>query len=130
MAEPQQQRAPAEPAGRSPGWSLHVATVMGIPIRIHFSFLILLAWFALVSSGQGAGVVGGLLALVLLFSLVLLHELGHAAMARVFGVKTRDIVLYPIGGVARMEDMPEGKAELLIALALQNESIDAAGEEP
>jgi Zn-dependent protease len=90
---------------------------LGIPIRIHFTFVLLLFWFGAVSADQGQGFLGGVVFLLLLFGCVVLHELGHAAMARRFGVRTREIVLYPIGGVARLEEMPSGKAELLIALA-------------
>jgi stage IV sporulation protein FB len=55
--------------------------------------------------------------MLLLFGCVVLHELGHALTARRYGVETREIVLYPFGGVARMDRIPPGKAELLIALA-------------
>lgn len=108
------QRAPAEGGG---SWSMRVGSLLGIPIRIHFTFLLLLLWFGTVSSGQGEGFLGGVVFMLLLFGCVVLHELGHAVMAKRFGVETREIVLYPIGGVARLERIPSGKAELLIALA-------------
>jgi Zn-dependent protease/predicted transcriptional regulator len=107
------QRTPPETAG----WSVRVGSLLGIPIRIHFTFLLLLLWFGTVSSGQGDGFLGGVVFILLLFGCVVLHELGHAVMARRFGVETREIVLYPIGGVARLDRIPPGKAELLIALA-------------
>ena len=88
-------------------WAFQVGTLLGIPIRIHATFVLILIWFG----------VGQLAIVLALFACVLLHELGHAAMARRYGVKTREIVLYPIGGVARLETMPGGWAELLIALA-------------
>ena len=99
------------------GGSLRIGRVLGIPIRIHFTFLILLLWFGTSSAGEGRGFVSGVVWMILLFGCVVLHELGHAAMARRFGVETREIVLYPIGGVARLDRIPSGKAELLIALA-------------
>jgi Zn-dependent protease/CBS domain-containing protein len=101
------QRAKLDSASGGSRWAFQVATLFGIPIRIHATFVLILIW---------AGM--SLLAFVLaLFGCVLLHELGHAVMARRFGVRTREIVLYPIGGVARLETMPGGWAELLIALA-------------
>jgi Zn-dependent protease len=118
--EPEQQQRSRQrpaPAAAGAGWSIRVGTVLGIPIRIHFTFVLLLFWFGAVSADQGQGFLGGVVFLLLLFGCVVLHELGHAAMARRFGVRTREIVLYPIGGVARLEEMPSGKAELLIALA-------------
>src|SRR3954471_5770194 len=90
-------------------WKL--GRVAGIDVFLHPSFLILLAFFA----------PGGLESVLLVsaaFGCVLLHELGHALMARRFGIGTEDITLYMIGGVARLRRMPKAPgAELLIALA-------------
>jgi Zn-dependent protease len=99
------------------GWSFRVATVAGIPIRIHFTFVLILVWVGFFATRQGQDVFLSLIQLFLLFTCVVLHELGHALMARRFGVETLEIVLYPIGGVARLKSMPSGKAELLIAMA-------------
>jgi Zn-dependent protease len=119
MSEP-----PVPPGGVAPsrppafqGGALRIGTALGIPIRVHVTFLILLFWFGTLSAGSGEGFFGGVVFILLLFGCVVLHELGHAAMARRYGVETREIVLYPIGGVARLDRMPSGKAELLIALA-------------
>src|SRR5690606_19835719 len=89
--------------------------------HIHWTFLIVPAWIFLAYSaaGQGAGAMLSALGLILsVFACVLLHELGHALTAKRFGVKTRDITLLPIGGVARMERIPENPAqEFWIAVA-------------
>ncbi len=97
-------------------WSLYVGSVAGIPIYLHFTFLLFLA-FIWVISRNGATVFGGLPLLLSLFASVALHELGHALMARRFGIKTDDIVLYPIGGVARLRSMGEKLQEFWIAIA-------------
>lgn len=117
----------ASAAESSSPWSFRVATVAGIPIRVHVTLLILLAWFGFTAGSRGESSLQSLLFVSLLFVFVAIHELGHAAMARRFGVKTRDIVLYPIGGVARLEGMPRGLAELLIALAGPSVNLLLAG---
>jgi Zn-dependent protease/CBS domain-containing protein len=100
-------------------WSWKLGTFKGIPLYIHATFLIILAWVALAHMGQGpAAVAGGLLFILLIFACVLLHELGHALAAQRYGIETRDITLLPIGGIARLERMPdEPRQELWVALA-------------
>ncbi len=98
-----------------------IASVAGINIRIHVTFLLLLAWFTLVyafATKTVAGTLTGVGFVVLVFVCVVLHELGHAFAARRYGVRTRDITLLPIGGVARLQNMPSSpRAEIVIALA-------------
>jgi stage IV sporulation protein FB len=102
---------------RRSGWSVTLGTVIGIPIRVHATFLILLVWFGYHSSQVGHRIELAIVFLLGLFGCVVLHELGHAAMGRSYGVRTREIVLYPFGGIARLEEIPGGRAELMIALA-------------
>ena len=102
-------------------WSWTIGRVAGIKLRVHATFLILLAWLALVdyrNTGTVAGALLGISFTLALFASVLLHELGHAVAARRVGVPTRDITLLPIGGVARLEHIPDKpKQELGISLA-------------
>lgn len=102
-------------------WSWKFGRIAGIELRVHATFFLLLAWLAALlfrQTGTVAGVLAGVLFTLALFASVVLHELGHALVARRFGVPTRDITLLPIGGVARMEYIPERpKQELWIALA-------------
>jgi stage IV sporulation protein FB len=98
-------------------WAFQIGTMLGIPIRIHATFLLILIWFGMAAAAANRNVPSGIALVLAFFGCVLLHELGHAAMARQFGVRTREIVLYPIGGVARLESIPGGWAELAIALA-------------
>jgi len=102
-------------------WSWKIAQVAGIGIYIHFTFVFLLALLPGFYQNEGAGwpgVLFGVALLVSLFTIVVLHELGHALTARRFGIRTQDITLLPIGGVARLERIPEDPAqELLIAIA-------------
>lgn len=101
-------------------WSLKIGRFAGIDVYLHVTFLLLLAFFAYAGgafsgSREGWPVIGLTLSF---FGCVLLHEYGHALMARRFGVKTRDITLLPIGGVARLERMPEKPIEeFLVAVA-------------
>jgi Zn-dependent protease len=102
-------------------WAWRIARVAGIDVRIHVTFLALLAWIAWVSyatTGTVAGVIDGVLLICLVFGIVVLHEFGHALTARRFGIRTRDITLLPIGGVASLERMPDDpRHELLVAVA-------------
>jgi Zn-dependent protease len=116
-----------EEGARESGWSLRVGSPLGIPVRLHFTFLLLLLWFGFLAYERGGNPFRGMLYVLLLFACVVLHELGHAAMALRFGVRTRQIVLYPIGGVASLERIPGGKAELLIALAGPAVNLAIAG---
>ncbi|AGA26260.1 site-2 protease family protein [Singulisphaera acidiphila] len=85
----------------------------GIDVYLHSTFMLILAYAGMVLGGFPA-----ILLVVAAFSCVLLHEFGHALMARRFGIETEDITLYPIGGVARLRRMPKSPgAEMAIALA-------------
>ncbi len=91
--------------------------LFGIRVRVHFTFILLLVWMAVLAPNleSNAGLLG--LVVVGLLMSVILHELGHALTARRYGIETREIVLTPIGGVARLEGYPQGLAELAIAAA-------------
>lgn len=96
-----------------------MATVAGIELRIHVTFLLLVGLVALGSSGPGGpGAVAGLLWLVALFACVVVHELAHGLVARRNGIPVSEIELLPIGGVSKMERVPEDpRVELRIAAA-------------
>ena len=102
-------------------WSAKFGEFAGISVRVHATFLILIAWvgFAHWQAERSLGaVLAGILFILALFACVLLHEFGHALTAKRFGIKTRDITLLPIGGVARLERMPEDpRQELWVTLA-------------
>ena len=117
----------SDPASSGSRWALQIGSVLGIPIRIHATFLLILVWFGMAAAASSRNVPREIAFVLALFACVLLHELGHAAMARRFGVRTREIVLYPIGGVARLETIPGGWAELLIALAGPAVNVALAG---
>ena len=101
-------------------WSFALGKIAGTTVRLHWTFVIFLAWIvfaAYAANGAQAALSSGLF-FVLLFGSVLLHEFGHIFTARRFGVRTPDVVLLPIGGVSQMERIPEKpRQELLIALA-------------
>lgn len=102
-------------------WSLRIGRIAGIGVYVHATFLILIVW--LVGSQylnhESAGAILSATAFVLLiFLIIVLHELGHALAARRYGCETEDITLLPIGGVARLSKIPEDpKQELVVAFA-------------
>lgn len=101
--------------------SIPFGSLLGVRIYIHWTFLLLIIWSLVSSAIMGLGLVASLWNLGFLFALfgcVVLHELGHASAARLYGIPTRDITLLPIGGVARLERMPRKPLqEIVVALA-------------
>lgn len=100
-------------------WSWQIGKLAGIPLRMHATFFLIIVWVVFLHAGRGtAATLEGVAFVLLLFACVVLHELGHALTARRYGIRTRSIVLLPIGGVARLEKMPDKPSqELLVALA-------------
>jgi stage IV sporulation protein FB len=102
-------------------WSIPLLRVWGIEIKVHVTFALILVW-AVYSWGivTGAGLQGalfGVVATLLLFVCVTLHELGHAFQALRYGIEVEDITLLPIGGVARLQVPDNARQELAIAVA-------------
>lgn len=101
-------------------WSLLIATIAGTEVRIHATFLLLVVFMAAQAMriGGTALAVESIAFLLLAFTCVLLHEFGHVFAARRYGIRTPDITLLPIGGLARLERMPkEPLKELVVAVA-------------
>src|SRR6266702_907553 len=110
----------SEARGFPMGWSVNIGTIAGTAVRIHVTFLLFLVWIFVASymSGGPQAAWNSTAFMVLLFACVLAHEFGHIFTARVFGVATPDVTLLPIGGVARLERIPEKpQEEFLIAIA-------------
>src|SRR5689334_19173563 len=95
-------------------WSLRLGRFLGIDVFLHFTFLLFIAYIFWASEDR----VGTVAFVLAAFTCVVLHEYGHALMARRYGIPTRDIILLPIGGVAHLERMPsDPRQELLVAIA-------------
>ncbi len=100
-------------------WSFKIGKLFGIPIRVHLTFLLLLFFIGYVGSKQGGseGAILGMIVIVFIFICVILHEVGHSLVAVHYGIKVNDIILLPIGGVSRMEEIPEDpKQEITISI--------------
>ena len=102
-------------------WSWKIGRFAGIDVYLHATFFLLIGWIAVsywIQENSIAAVISGVGFILALFGSVVLHEYGHALTARKYGVKTRDITMYPIGGVASLERIPDDpKQEFWVALA-------------
>src|SRR5829696_4613490 len=101
-------------------WSLPIATIAGTVVRVHVTFLLFLVWIggSYWRMGGREAAIEGVLFIVLLFACVLAHEFGHIIAARRYGIRTPDVTLWPIGGVASLERIPDKpREELVVALA-------------
>jgi Zn-dependent protease/CBS domain-containing protein len=111
-------------------WSFPLARFGETQVRVHLTFFLLLAFVAWGYGRHGgqAAAVQGVVFILALFLCVLLHEFGHVLAARAYGIRTPDITLLPIGGVARLQRIPEDpKQELVIALAGPAVNVVIAG---
>lgn len=91
--------------------------IFGVPIRLHFTFILLLIFIITLGIRGGESTLFNVIYILALFTSVLLHELGHVGVSRNYGIRTLEIVMYPIGGLARLERSPKPHEELWIALA-------------
>src|SRR5262249_59016271 len=101
-------------------WSLNIGRIAGTAVRVLVTFLLFLGWIFAASwvAGGPSAAWQGLAFMVLLFACVVAHEFGHIFPAGAFGVSTPDVTLLPIGGVARLERIPEEPSEeFLVAIA-------------
>ena len=102
-------------------YSLYLGNISGIKISVHWTFLILIFWivFSNIRSGLTFNeIVWSVTFVLTIFLCVTLHELGHALTAKRFKIKTKEISILPIGGVARLDRIPEQPSqELVVALA-------------
>jgi len=101
-------------------WSITIGSFGGTAVKIHITFILFLAWiaFSAWSRGGPAAALDSTVFIVLLFACVVLHEFGHIAAARRYGIGTPEVTLLPIGGVASLQRLPSDPSqELVVALA-------------
>ncbi len=93
-------------------WSFKIGSIMGIPVKVHITFLLLLALVYLAGASViGIGGLSGVILVVLVFASVVFHEMSHCLVARQFGIGVEDITLLPIGGISRMANTPDKPSE-------------------
>ncbi|WP_373496315.1 site-2 protease family protein [Aquiflexum sp.] len=101
--------------------SLFIGKYRNVKVFIHWTFSLLLLWIIISNMRQGMPAIDIFWIIIFVFALffcVVLHEFGHSLAAQKYGIQTKDIVLYPIGGIARLEKLPEDpKQELWVAIA-------------
>ncbi|MFT7596663.1 MAG: Zn-dependent protease/CBS domain-containing protein, partial [Paracoccaceae bacterium] len=101
-------------------WSFSLGRLFGSELRVHITFFLLLAWVGVAAYSDGGlpAAIENIGFILALFACVVAHEFGHALAARRYGIRTPDITLLPIGGLARLERMPENpRHEIVVALA-------------
>ena len=108
--------------------SVGTVKLFGVPVRFHFTFVLLLIFLLFIGIGDRQSGASTAIYIVALFASVLLHELGHTLVARRYGIRTIEIVMFPIGGVSRPERPPKAREELWVALVgpMVNLAIAAA----
>lgn len=117
-------------AGREaapPSEASRALRIFGVPVRFHFTFVILVIFLTVFGVTSGETAAASALYVIALFTCVLLHELGHVFVSKRYGIRTIEIVMYPIGGVARLERNPHPREELWIALAGPAVNVFIAG---
>ncbi|MFK7935159.1 MAG: site-2 protease family protein [Saprospiraceae bacterium] len=101
--------------------TFQIAKLFNIPVLVHWSFGLIIFWVMYIGGREGLDTKGMLwlgVFMLALFVCVILHEFGHALTARRYGVETRDIIISPIGGVARLNKLPENPLhEFFVAIA-------------
>ena len=106
------QRKPARAAG-----TISFLNLFGTPIRLHFTFLLLFIFLVFIGIGEKQSGPQTAIYVTAIFGSVMLHEIAHAIMARRFGIRTLEIVMFPIGGLSRLERVPSASQEFWVALA-------------
>lgn len=97
--------------------NLTLLSFKGISVKLHWTFILFIVWLAVTNPGNIGDKAAEMVFILGIFTCVVLHEYGHALTAKSFGIRTRDITLYPIGGVAVLEKEPRPGQEFFIALA-------------
>lgn len=106
----------AEKTARIAG-TVSFLNLFGVPIRLHFTFLLLLVFLVFIGVGEKQSGPQTAIYVGAIFFSVMLHEVAHALVARRFGIRTLEIIMFPIGGVSRLERLPKAFQELWVALA-------------